>query len=320
MIKIIGIVFAIILSSLCTFADGGASTGGGGAFVCRDQAGKIQDSELLDLWEAREIEGWNIPYNSEDVDLQISKALLKLKSIDESFYQKLLPTISTIQKNAQQLPGGVSIQPPSDALNKYGKTGCSFEGMMLYDGDYDRLMINSQVFSHLLNNTNIAAAWVHESIYKVFRDAMGHADSRNARKLTACLFATDDCHGLAVSQKVSPGFIKCSSSNNEFYFDPKQVGDQRYLFSRIGSTNFTDLAWIRPSSDPYHTWSPFDGILANFGYTRYWGLSYAMVNLNFPADPSKNESVLLPRPYPKKDSSSGSSPISIWENFTCSQP
>jgi hypothetical protein len=237
---------------------------------------------LLDLWEAREIIGWTIPVSVDPVDTQIAAALLKLQPIDDGFYQQLVSEVAAIRAGAKYLPAAVTIKPPSDALNQYGKTGCTLEGMMLYDGVFNRLMIDSDIFSHLLDNTNIAAAWVHEAIYKVFRDLSGHVDSRQARKLTACLFASDDCLAISTGAQVPPNSYRCTSDSMDFYYSPDNDGSVygRLLISRIQNFTFNDLLVWRPTGADEDILS---GVLFNYGYSvARFSIYSSPVTLNFP--------------------------------------
>jgi len=261
-------IFAFLVATSATtttYAAGGASTGGGGAFVCRNAAtGKVESSELLDLWEGRAIAGWNINDNDNPVDLQVGNALIKLKAFDSSLYERVQREMLLIRKSAKYFPVAVSFPAPADANPRYSKTGCPLEGMMLYDGDYNRLSVASETFSHLVSNTNIAAAWVHESIYKVLRDVMKQQDSVNSRKLTACLFSTDDClgsSGFAVPNTAQT--YECKSANQDFFIYPSNnAWTIRYL--RIGSRFFGGL--ISRVWDPAHSVIAQTGELAKFGY------------------------------------------------------
>lgn len=274
------LIASMILSGTAVLA-GGASTGGGGAFVCRDKnTGKIQDSELLDLWEGRFIWDWNIPVTNEPVDQQMARALLKLSKVDTGLYQLTLLELAKIQVTAKYLPPEVTLPPPTDALPQYSKTDCPLEGMMLYDGSLKRLNISEVTFSHLLNNTNKAAAWIHETIYKILRDVTYQADSRQARKLTACLFSSDDCLGAAGYSVPNNGrTYKCSNSSQEFFVYPDGNSfEVRYM--RLGSSIFGGL--LAEGWDPKAGKLSLLGILNKFGYVTahmYWNGQQEYQNL-----------------------------------------
>jgi len=268
MTKRIGLGVSALLVFVNLAYAGASSGGGGGAFVCRDHTtGEIKNSELLDLWEGRNIQGWAIPASADPVDAQIAAALSKLKSIDELLYQKTLSELNHIQTTVNYLPDDAALPPPADANLKYAKKDCPLEGMMYYDGNFDRLQIDKSVFSHLLDNTNVAAAWVHETIYKILRDVSGQTDSTKARLLTACLFSTDDCLGSATWPKPVAGSYKCNSADVEFYYNPDT---KEFLYSRIGTVQYG--AFLIPQNVPPsfmgYPYVPMKGILSQFGFNQ----------------------------------------------------
>jgi hypothetical protein len=102
--------------------------GGGGAFVCRNGSGEVLNSELLDLWEAREILGWQVPYSEEPIETQLIRAILKIQAYDSGLYQLIQNETATLRTNARMLGNEVTIAPPGDAFPQYSKTGCPLEG------------------------------------------------------------------------------------------------------------------------------------------------------------------------------------------------
>lgn len=243
------VLILVTLAIQPTYAEqGGASTGGGGAYVCRDRKGHVVDSELLDLWEARERRKWDIPYTNESVTKQLDRALTKLKKIDSTFHRAVVEDLKYVRENVENLPANQSIQAPNDALAGYYKTGCPLEGMMLFDGETRKLSVKPEIFSKLMNKTNVAAAWMHEAVYKTLRRVPGHSDSRNARKLTSCLFARNDCFNLKnLELPKDKKVYRCLTANRDIsvYFDrvvrepgvyPKEFW--KALIHRVGANDF----------------------------------------------------------------------------------
>ena len=91
--------------------------------------------------------------------------------------------------NYRFLSDDIAISTPADAVPIYTKPGCPLEGMMAYDGEMNRLNIKKGIFERLNTPTDTAASWMHEAIYKYFRDQLHQTTSTNARRLTACLFS-----------------------------------------------------------------------------------------------------------------------------------
>lgn len=214
---------------------GPSDGGGGGAFVCR-QAGVVQSSELIDLWEAKNrpyrwadkasVYKLTIPYSNEDVNVQVNRAIKKLAEADPALAIRVRGLVNIIRHRTLALPEEISVEVPPDALAVYSKTGCPPEGMMFYDDADGALNVKQEVFDKLLNNTNIAAAITHEALYKAFRDMRARnelssplTDSTPVRRINACLYATDDCLGVAgaASQVARDGSVKCVSRDYTVY-------------------------------------------------------------------------------------------------------
>jgi len=208
-LKVLGL-FLALMPFHAAFANGGSDGGGGGAMTCYFPNGHVKSAEILDLWEARNLKLlWekpdspyklHVPYSSEPVATQIARAMVKLRQIDPLFADRVQKDLDFVQQKQNQHPmeKGISIEPPSDAQNVYYETGCKLDGMLWFDKNINKLSIKEEIFSKSINNTVIAASYTHEAIYKTLRDLRRVAgDSEPVRRINACLYATDDCFGLA---------------------------------------------------------------------------------------------------------------------------
>jgi hypothetical protein len=231
---VLGSILSVLLSSGLTFA-GGASSGGGGAYVCKDANGNITSAHLLDLWEATNIRGLNIPLTFEPRLLQIERALTKLATLDPEIAAETRKQIGPIFQNAHSLSGDVLLAPPSDADSNYEMAGCPLTGMMFYDGDQDQLQIVPPVFNALATETDVAAAMVHEALYYAIRETQFDSitNSTPVRKLVACLFS--DSPNCAVKESIetvlaaSDQVYQCENQQVSFYLlhrndVPKKIG------------------------------------------------------------------------------------------------
>jgi hypothetical protein len=99
------------------------------------------------------------------------------------------------------LPPGVSIAPPADARNKFLPSECELKGIALYDDEYDALDLDESLHSKL-SETGKAGLYFHEAIYKDLRARYHVKDSRAARAITACAFATPPCPTLFLDDGV----------------------------------------------------------------------------------------------------------------------
>jgi hypothetical protein len=228
---------SILLTSVApkmAFA-GGSDGGGGGAMLCYEKDGKtIKSSEILDLWEAKERPHlWekpapyayklNIPYSNEPVRAQIKRAMDKLKRLDPYLWKKVQADLEYVMnpQNQEKLPRKQTIELPSDAFNIYSEEGCEVKGMMYFDGETQKLSYKPEAFAKSKSNTARAAAFTHEAIWKTLREMdMNLGDSTPARRINACLYATNDCFGLVDLDKEihGPGTVyKCTSAQRTFH-------------------------------------------------------------------------------------------------------
>jgi hypothetical protein len=246
------------------FAQAGVDGGGGGAFVCNNQFGATEPaySVFLDLWETDHIFKFAVPRSSEAVEVQIGRALEKLKTLEPIVGRLVETELSQIQSGARDLDPDVIINPPADAKAKYGKRGCTFEGMMYFDGTINSLLVDRNIFSMLETQTDIAAAWMHEAIYKVARDYFNHDDSIGSRRLVGCLFSTaNNCILIKKTEddlKTEPNTQFCQGPNVEFYRTSHEVKEGNetetvydYGFTRINNLRYSvSPLFSRPSTFP----------------------------------------------------------------------
>jgi hypothetical protein len=168
--KNIFLTFALLTMSVCAYA-GPISSGGGGVFVCRNAQNQITNVEMIDLWEIENIAGYKVQASSEFPDIQIEKALKKLAVLIPTFAEDIRKEVARQRNMFQPLPAGVRLRPPGDIGTPYTKEGCEAAGMMFYDDANNRLSYDVEYFSHLSSNTQIAAAYLHEAIYKIMRQS-----------------------------------------------------------------------------------------------------------------------------------------------------
>jgi hypothetical protein len=251
--KIVFYIFALGFS-FNVFAGNGTS-GGGGAFVCRDNEKNILSSYLLDLWEAQKINNQEIVFSNVSSEEQINNAIEKLNKVDSYLASETAQQVELIFNSARYLPDDISLPAPApaDANSKYQKKDCPLEGMMFYDGDLDQLQIVPSVFNKLATNTDIAAAKLHEALYYVFRNntienvQSNISTSIPIRNLVGCLFSrNDDCLISNFSKNNilsnSDSAYLCESPNFSFYLLKKNA----YIESSFQSVGFpgTTKDWI----------------------------------------------------------------------------
>jgi hypothetical protein len=245
-------VFLLFISYASTA--GTESGGGGGALVCRSSQGEILSSHLLDLWEGKNIHNYKITLSDEPVIDQIDRALRKLSIYAPEVARKAAVLIDPMFKQAQWLGDEVELAVPEDAKNKYQKRNCPLEGMMYYDGDYEKLMINEKTFSALATNTDVAAAKIHEAVYYVIRERRDTelSSSGPVRKLVACIFSESDCFGLRQQLELEAVFelsdrvYLCENSRISFYLlqNTPQTSALIPNCQSTQNTSFDGVDWI----------------------------------------------------------------------------
>lgn len=201
-LAILGIILASTLTAHA--ATGPITSGGGGAYVCRED-GALRAAYMVDLWEAENTPfRWphlakagkiSIPMDYQrSAEEQFAAALARLAALDEDLAEQVRKEKDSLFSNANHLPEWISIGKPNDLQVDYHPTGCPPEGMMIYNGESEQLDIRPDIFGKLLSPTHTAAAWMHEALYKVKRETEGRyvENSRILRRLTACLFSSDE--------------------------------------------------------------------------------------------------------------------------------
>ena len=189
-----------------------------GAVVCRDATTGAISSELLDLWEAHEVNGQAIMNDPTSPPVQqATSALLRLKALDIAVGEWAESNLKySIVPNRKNLGESVKLDPPTDLKNHISTEGCSIEGLMYFDERPGKLMVIAKFFD-AQSPTSMAASLVHEAVSKALREHLGtvckgdgddllgsddkfcaYHGSKIARIITGCLFTQDPgaCLGL----------------------------------------------------------------------------------------------------------------------------
>ncbi len=180
---------------------GAVDGGGGGAYVCRNADGSIRSARMADLWESE-----NTPYlwphkrgklsiaysNTVSAEAQFHKAIEKIARLDPYIAARVRAERDKLFREKNSLPDSISIALPDDLKLGYFPTGCPAEGIMFYNGFSEQLDVREDLFAALATQTDIAAAWAHETLYKMAREWMYETDSKGTRRLVACLLSDEE--------------------------------------------------------------------------------------------------------------------------------
>jgi hypothetical protein len=187
-------VFLLLGSSAYAGNDSGH---GGGAFICQDSS----QSEFLDIYEARrgafgtpagtiQASPLSIQDSADPVETQIQSAFARLK-LSPPVYNLVLQTYQQVRMaKIIPLPPGEELAWPSDEKNRYIKAGCEAVGIMVFY-DAENAMDQDTASLQSMPNTEQAAAWVHETLYKFFRATQNDTDSVRTRQVVGHLFSNE---------------------------------------------------------------------------------------------------------------------------------
>jgi hypothetical protein len=250
---------AIWISALFTiftsfaFADAGVgSTGGGGAYVCRNADGSIRKSLLVDLWESTHTPfnwmGMNAKFltldlaSNQDVDTQLQGAIARLKNLDPIFGLLVERQLVDIRSAVYFLPPDISLTLPPDLNPNFFPRGCPPEGMMLYDDHAETLAIDASLFSKLATPTDVAAAYLHEAVYKVARNIPFYSAKNSAlvRRMVSCLFSSECTNGGKLTLPKNKPTFRCQGTEFDGFLFPNKWNEKVWEFAatRIGSYQF----------------------------------------------------------------------------------
>lgn len=179
-------------------AVGGDMSGGGGAFVCNNPDGTMS-AHLLDLWEAEVLPGFKdlveVQYSNEEIGVQLNRAVTRLHAVDQRFYDDVAAELQFLRntQNHAMLGDEIEIDAPTDTGHHFSKPGCPLKGLAFYDDTQKKLAIKASYYQALKSETDRAALWLHEAVYKVLRERDKQTTSVDSRRFVACLLSQTPC-------------------------------------------------------------------------------------------------------------------------------
>lgn len=274
-----GLFFLLLALSLPALvgADGGDSGGGRGGSVF---VGKVKGktvARMADLLEA-EIAPFNWPHSSKDgtirikrtnkvpAEAQFSDAIKRLALVDREFAEAVAEAKESIFAKRNPVKPGVEIQP-DDSGTVYSPNGMKLKGMMYVNPDTGMLDVREELFSILETQTDIAAAWLHEAIYKVLRGTTGTLTSKTTRRLVGCLFADgQDRACLATNTypiRKSALSYECNIDHQRFTLVPSNASPAKAENNYF--RNLTDVPYASHMAVKHETANP-DGTIRERAY------------------------------------------------------
>ncbi len=189
--NLVGLVFL----SMMMFSHADEKGNGGGALTCISESGR--STELVDLYEG--IKGkygeLTIIRSEESFEVQLERALVKFQNLKPELGQKVRNELALMKSENKivMLKGEKRLPPPSDMnlTELDAPRTCFIEGVANYNDRKDKLEINSLLIAEM-SQTDIAALYFHEALYRVFRlNSHSARDSRKTRRITAEIFANE---------------------------------------------------------------------------------------------------------------------------------
>ena len=241
------LLLCVAANRTCLAASGGESGGGGNAVVCKDELGKIESVELLDLFEGRTTEG--LEYTDKlEMKIALQKSVDKLdqalspKELSQTYIAYpywifkggtgLLPVMeyaNHFDSLFRVLPDDTGLPPLDDSHEIVVPKKCKIERLALYQGS--KILLDGSLWKKM-NNINKAALILHEALYKYDRQLKGAKDSRNARKIVAKFMSNQklenvldgvpktgasQCHAFYQHDDAEWGSAPLPSENIEFF-------------------------------------------------------------------------------------------------------
>lgn len=237
----------------------GTNSGGGGVVVVCKDGDKIQSVELLDLWEAKQ--GLN-PYlkytpiytNSSVAD-QVTAGIARLKSAfvvspiqppnlpSDVYLADLLEDVTNaflLNNNVQpgffspvldQLTGAGQLPLTDDIWEVWTPAPpCDMEQAITYD-DAGEIAYMDMDLVNLLNNTDKAALFLHEALYKSLRTYSAEASSIRVRRSIG--YAMSGNSFTSIASHIPTVRIECTSASGQtkvYIYDVGPFGTDQHFF------------------------------------------------------------------------------------------
>jgi hypothetical protein len=185
------IIMAISLTAFSAVAiagnEGGTGAHGGSGIICGNQVELAEFREVLERPGLKNI--LTITQSTTPVDEQIASAIFRLRSIDPVIADKVEKNIREIRSVAMPMIGydwgfsnDVNYYPVPDS--------CELRTIVHYWAD-DMIEYRSDLYNKL-SPTAQAGLWVHEGVFKLYRDSTRDNLTLPTRRIVALLFANEN--------------------------------------------------------------------------------------------------------------------------------
>jgi hypothetical protein len=220
------------LSTYSTLAAAGNGTSGGGAaVVCRGPKGEVQKAFLYDTYAAA-----NDTRNPRKVLIsdkppgqQVEAALKRIARARRSdgpgrdmWSSTIRRALGLVKRDWLPLKEGTRLPFVPDFEPEFISDGkdCKAETMAHYDDATSNLRVDMAIYAKL-SNTDRAALYLHEALYKIDRLINGVTSSKPTReRIDALLTASNDPRDRHLMNVMTPIYMNVSSDNDEVNLNP----------------------------------------------------------------------------------------------------
>jgi hypothetical protein len=226
----------------------GQETHGGSSLVCRESAGQgaILSAQLFDLWEATLPPplglGLTAAREEKDFEAQLTLKQVRIARANPAFAAELGEKLESVRQAKYMIPAHLRLERIDDLESPVIlPRGCYVEQLAVYFDPDDRLLIDPNLFGALSSETDRAAFYLHEALYKLFRQKYGELifrtrtgtrtlreSSRPVRRMIGFLFSPLEPEPLL--EGLSPQAVHCTGKFFDFHVTP----EGEVLFSRLG--------------------------------------------------------------------------------------
>ncbi len=237
-------------------AEAGQGGNGGGAFVCRNSAGKIVSAILVDLYEAEAQYDLNVKKDARlTVDEQLDLAAFRIQSISNDFYLQLEPHLTLVREILRPV-SNAQLENTKDFDILVSPKTCvggviKFEQLANYT-DEGQLIVDEEIWKYL-PPTDKAALYIHEAVYSYLRKEDKVVTSKRARQITGYTFSapTKSAFKLLLDTAILSGEYKCEKSDM-FNFSIKaelpNIGGSIPVYKLFSGMKNSNGLWLHEAS------------------------------------------------------------------------
>jgi len=167
---------------------GGKEGHGGGSVQCTTANPPRKSTFLYDLYEGDKRYKMKIIRSNRPYQDQATDKLNALLAAEPNIFSSVPNYVYNLMNTFRSLERGSHLKEVNDVFPQIWTDNCAFKQLANFTEPAD-LLVDQVLFEDLESETDRAALFVHEAVYKIRRDLYRDKDSTNARKIIAALFS-----------------------------------------------------------------------------------------------------------------------------------